>query len=214
MARQIRNTRHNTSKTKTEYKEEAYSTPGMKEYIASIALAKRRLDMGHRSSVYEEYFTEDRIIVRFDRKTHRRLTNYYRKVYSGIKRSIIPISCIFKFAGVRKVEITGIEVDNLGTYLLIPTDSITAVWDIDKKKYTTLPNFYNGMRFKPDDEMCKNYPTLFRPNEVHKITNDILTIYYSFKDKKDLEKFAKHLVFQQSKCIYRKKNEEQKHTNH
>lgn len=156
---------------------------------------------------YEFLEKKERVI--FDRKTVRRIEAYNTKV---LKRVGLPIhSFSFTYSGARQVSLIGLEFNELGTYFYLPEDSITAVWDLDKKKWTTLPDFYKGMRFKPNEEMLKVYPGMFKPHKTYKITNDVLTIYYSFKERKDLTKLALYLIFQQVKMIYRKKHEKQRY---
>lgn len=185
-------------------------SPAFLEYLNEIRdknKTKRESDYIERN--YE--FLEKRERVVFNRKTVKRIKAYTTKT---LKRRCLglPIhSYSFVYSGIRQVTLIGLEFNNLGTYFYLPEDSITAVLDLDTKKWTALPNFYKGMRFKPNEEMLKVYPGMFKPNETYKITNDVLTIYYSFKERKDLTKLALYLIFQQVKTIYRKKHEKQRY---
>ena len=77
-----------------------------------------------------------------------------------------------------------------------------------------LKDFYNGMRFKPDESLVRLFPRMFKPNQIYKITNEVLTIYYSFENKNDLLNLTKYLLFQQVRMIYRKKNENKRNKNY
>jgi hypothetical protein len=183
-------------------------SPAFLEYLNEIKdKNKTKYVTDYLERNYEFLEKKERVV--FDRKTVRRIKTYNTKV---LKRVGLPIhSYSFTYSGIRQVALTGLELNDLGTYFYLPEDSITAVWDLDKKKWTTLPDFYKGMRFKPNEEMLKVYPGMFKPHKTYKITNDVLTIYYSFEERKDLTKLALYLVFQQVKMIYRKKHEKQRY---
>lgn len=182
-------------------------SPAFLEYLSEIKDKNKINNYLERN--YEFLEKKERVV--FDRKTVRRIKAYNTKV---LKRVCLPIHLYsFTYNGIRQVILTGLEFNDLGTYFYLPEDSITAVWDLDAKKWTTLHDFYKGMRFKPNEELLKLYPGMFKPHKTYKITNDVLTIYYSFKERKDLTKLALYLIFQQVKMIYRKKHEKQRYKN-
>ena len=189
-----------------------YEDPTFKEYLDSIKLNRTLLLM---NKLANDKYANDKGIkyVLLDRKTVKRLkiniTKVLGRIVSGIPRNIS-----FKYNESKQIILYGLEFNNLGTYFYIPDTQIKAVYDIDKNKYVCLKGFYNGMRFKPDESLVRLFPRTFKPNQIYKITNEVLTIYYSFENKNDLLNLTKYLLFQQVRTIYRKKNENKRNKNY
>lgn len=186
-----------------------YEDPTFKEYLDSIKLNRTLLLMNKLSN--DKYANDKGIkYVLLDRKTVKRLkTKVLGRVVSGIPRNIS-----FKYNEPKQIILYGLEFNDLGTYFYIPDTQIKAVYDVDKNKYVCLKGFYNGMRFKPDESLVRLFPRMFKPNRIYKITNEVLTIYYSFENENDLLNLTKYLLFQQVRMIYRKKNENKRNKNY
>lgn len=190
-----------------------YEDPTFKEYLDSIKLNRTLLLM---NKLTNDKYANDKGIkhILLDRKTVKRLKTNITKLFGRRVVSGIPRNISFKYNKSKQVILYGLELNNLGTYFYVPDTQIKAVYDIDKNKYVCLKDFYNGMRFKPDESLVRLFPRMFKPNQIYKITNEVLTIYYSFENKNDLLNLTKYLLFQQVRMIYRKKNENKRNKNY
>ena len=185
------------------------------DYCDMIAENRMAIDVAERNRV--ETILKNFRYVDLDNKTRQRVKRYYDRV--SLTTSKIAKKRGFRFIGFdlkivnNKTALIGLELNNLGTYFYIPECSEGAIWSITDKKYITLNDLREGIEFYPNTHMCFCYPNIFHIHEKCKITNQILKIYYDCKDKDQLQKMIKYIIFQQAKMIYRKKHEKQKFKN-
>lgn len=166
-----------------------------------------------RVSIKQEIMSDEPYKVDIGYKASRRFSKYVKKHFNHQKTINAFRGFVFAYKG-KSVRLLGFEFNNLGTYWYIPFAFLSGVYCCDTKRYDLIQNLKKGQTILPNEEMCSMFPGLFKINKPYKITNDILTIYYSFNTEADLVSLTKYIIFQQCKMIYRKKNEKQRYKNY